>query len=175
MTGRRAYLLVDGYNVVNDWEHLKAAAADNLQTARDMLVETLAEYAAFTGTRVLVVFDAYRNREAMERRLFVDGVEVFFTKRHQTADAFIEKRAADLAKSPRNSVLVATSDGTEQRMVLGKGASRISSRELLIEVTRIRGRLKNSLQSGGGDKTVLGDRLDGEVFRALEKWLKKED
>lgn len=168
-------LIVDGYNVINDWDKLGLAARDDLAAARSMLIEQLSEYGAFTGTSVIVVFDAYKHRGQMERKESIHGVEVFYTKLHQTADSFIEKRTAELAASRRNSVSVATSDGAEQQIVLGKGASRISSRELLLEVERIHDKLKQRIEKGEGRKSFLEDALDPEVYEALEKWREKKD
>ena len=41
------YLLVDGYNIIFAWEELKAVARDNLDAARQMLMEVLSNYQGF--------------------------------------------------------------------------------------------------------------------------------
>ena len=51
-------LIVDGYNVINAWPEL-IAAKDNLEYARDKLVDILGEYGAYKGFRTIVVFDAH--------------------------------------------------------------------------------------------------------------------
>ena len=55
-------LLVDGYNVIFAWDDLKELAKENIDAARDSLVEILKKYAAMTESYVLVVFDAYKAR-----------------------------------------------------------------------------------------------------------------
>ena len=50
---------VDGYNVINKWPSLKEASRESLQTARDDLIEDLAEYSFLTGESLVIVFDAY--------------------------------------------------------------------------------------------------------------------
>ncbi len=52
-------LLVDGYNIIGAWKELRELKANKLIDARDRLIEMMAEYKAFSGLRVIVVFDAY--------------------------------------------------------------------------------------------------------------------
>ena len=52
-------LLVDGYNIIGAWPELRELKERDLAAARDRLIEQMAEYQAFTGSRVIIVFDAY--------------------------------------------------------------------------------------------------------------------
>lgn len=54
----REWLIVDGYNVINNWNDFKKIRSENLEHARDLLREKIAEYVAFKGYLGLVVFDA---------------------------------------------------------------------------------------------------------------------
>jgi hypothetical protein len=170
---QKEILIVDGYNVINDWKKLSLIGADNLGTARDMLVEELSEYGSFTGISIEIVFDAYRNKSRLERKQLVDNVQVFYTKIHQTADSYIEKRTAELTSSRKNIVFVATSDGAEQQFILGKGASRISSRELRLEIDRMKKKLDSKIEKTEKTTSSIGDVLDREIVDALGKWVKK--
>jgi predicted RNA-binding protein with PIN domain len=170
---QKEILIVDGYNVINDWEKLSAVGAKNLETARDMLVEELSEYGSFTGISIEIVFDAYRNKSRIERKQVIDNVQVFYTKIHQTADSYIEKRTAELTISRKNVVFVATSDGAEQQFILGKGASRISSRELRLEIDRTKKKLNSKIEKTERTASSIGDLLDREIIDALEKWVEK--
>lgn len=170
---QKRILIVDGYNVINDWKKLSAAGMENLESAREMLIEELSEYGAFTGTEIELVFDAYKNRNRMERRQVINNVSVFYTKVHQTADSYIEKRTAELTQSRKNIVTVATSDGAEQQFILGKGASRISSRELRLEMDRAKRKIASKIKGGEKAKSFLSDSLDREILDALGKWGKK--
>ena len=58
-----------------------------------------------------------------------------YTKQAQTADMYIEQATHQLASDP---VTVATSDGMEQLIASGQGASRMSSRQLYAEVLRMK-------------------------------------
>ena len=52
-------LLVDGYNIIGAWKELRALKTDKLIDARDRLIEMMAEYKAYSGWKVIVVFDAH--------------------------------------------------------------------------------------------------------------------
>lgn len=170
---QKKFLIVDGYNVINDWENLSVVGAHNLGMARDMLIDELSEYGSFTGIVVEIVFDAYRNKSRIERRQVIDNVQIFYTKIHQTADSYIEKRTAELANSRKNLVFVATSDGAEQQFILGKGASRISSRELKIEIDRMKKKLNLKIEKTEKTGYSIGDVLDKKIVDALGKWREK--
>lgn len=60
MADWRDVLLVDGYNMIGGWPELAALSLNGMQEARDRLLDMLADYQAFTGRRVIAVFDAYR-------------------------------------------------------------------------------------------------------------------
>ncbi|MCH5194396.1 MAG: TetM/TetW/TetO/TetS family tetracycline resistance ribosomal protection protein [Oscillospiraceae bacterium] len=129
------YLLVDGYNIIFSWDELNEAAKDNLDLARSMLINTLCNYQGFKQCEVILVFDAYKvkgNTREVER---FHNINVVYTKEAETADMYIEKVTHELSKDYR--VRVATSDGTEQLIILGSGAYRLSASELHDEVKRI--------------------------------------
>ena len=62
----------------------------------------------------------------------VNNIDVVYTKEAETADMYIEKVSHTLTKN--HKVRVATSDGLEQIIILGGGAIRVTSEELLEEV-----------------------------------------
>jgi predicted RNA-binding protein with PIN domain len=126
------YLLVDGYNIIFAWDELNKMAADNLDLARNTLINILCNYQGFKQCEVILVFDAYRvpgNFREIEK---VHNITVIYTKEAETADMFIEKTAHDLAKDYR--VRVATSDGAVQTIILGSSAYRVSAEEFHKEV-----------------------------------------
>ncbi len=135
---KKKYVLVDGYNVIFAWEKLKAIAADNLDGARDALIDVLADYQGFTGAEVIAVFDAYKVKNNPGSVMNVGKVHVVFTREAQTADAYIERATHEIVRDGNAEVSVVTSDGMVQLIVIGAGAHRISSREFEAEVRRIR-------------------------------------
>lgn len=52
-------LLVDGYNIIGAWPELRELKNKDLSSARDRLIEKMAEYQGYSGYRVIVVFDAH--------------------------------------------------------------------------------------------------------------------
>lgn len=126
------YLLVDGYNIIFSWEELKRISRDNLDLARNMLINTMCNYQGVYGCEVIVVFDAYKVKGQTREIERTGNISVVYTKEAETADMYIEKTSHDLSREHR--VRVATSDGMEQLIILGNGAFRISAAELYEEV-----------------------------------------
>ncbi|RDY22760.1 NYN domain-containing protein [Romboutsia maritimum] len=162
------YLIIDGYNIINAWEELKNLARTDLEHAREKLINDVIEYAEFTGKKAIVVFDAYNVkgfREKIEQRKYIT---VVYTKEHQTADSYIEKYITSLSKY--DDVKVATNDYAEQQIVLGKGASRISSRELKLDLDHARNKMReqNSSSTKKIQRNWLEERLDKETLSKLE-------
>lgn len=117
------YLLVDGYNIVFAWDELKKAASKSLDLARSELINRLCNYQGFCGTRIILVFDAYKVKKNPGTVEEYRGISVVYTKEAETADAYIERVSHELSKKHR--VRVATSDGPEQLIILGNGALRL--------------------------------------------------
>ncbi len=125
-------LIVDGYNIIFAWDELKEMSKLNLESARDMLVDILRNYQGYTGKRILVIFDAYKQPGNIGHREKWDDLEVVFTKENETADQYIEKFVLEHVKKLR--ITVATSDGLEQMLIFGQGALRMPARELRQQV-----------------------------------------
>lgn len=128
------YLLVDGYNIIYAWDELKEAARENLDAARQMLMDVLSNYQGYRKCEVILVFDAYKVPRNLGEVVKYHNIHVVYTKEAETADAYIEKATYELGKHYR--VRVATSDSAEQLIILGHGALRISARTFRQEVDR---------------------------------------
>ena len=123
------YLVLDGYNVINSWPGFKFLINESLEAARDKLIDAMAEYKAFRGINIIIVFDAHLVKGNTEINEKIKGVEVVFTKEYETADCYIERLTIELSK--RSKVAVVTNDKVEQQIVLGNGAIRIPVREMV--------------------------------------------
>lgn len=161
-------LLVDGYNIIGDWPELKELKKTDFGGARDLLIEKMAEYQAYTGYRVIVVFDAHLV-PGIEKKTKNFKVEVVFTRENETADERIEKLAIKL-NNIRTQVHVATSDYTEQWLIFGLGALRKSARELLVEVNNIEAEIKSSVKKVNQKKTLPKIPLSDDIVEIFEKW-----
>jgi predicted RNA-binding protein with PIN domain len=138
------YLLVDGYNIIFAWDELKALAAESLAAARQSLADILSNYQGYRKCGVILVFDAYKvkgNTGSVEK---YRNIHIVYTKEAETADAYIEKASYDMRKQYR--VRVATSDGMEQLIILGHGASRVSATAFQQEVLKTHTEIREIVQ-----------------------------
>lgn len=135
------YLLVDGYNVIFAWDSLKELSKDNVEGARNALINILCNYQGYKKCEVILVFDAYKVKGSSREVEKVNNINIVYTKEAETADMYIEKVSHKLAKN--NKVRVVTSDALEQLIILGNGALRVSSREFLYEIQQAEEDIRN--------------------------------
>ena len=132
---QKRILIVDGYNVINVRKPVRESVV--LEDARRKLTEKLHDYAGFSGQQIILVYDAWLSDRMMRSEETIGDLKVVFTMKGETADCYIERLCDELAEDislRRAEVRVATSDGIEQTIVMGRGAVRVSSRELLLEM-----------------------------------------
>ena len=137
------HLLVDGYNVIFAWDELKALAADNLDAARQRLMDILCNYAGYRQCVPILVFDAYKVKGGEREVEQYHNLYVVYTKEAETADMYIEKATHEIARRYRTRVV--TSDTTEQLIILGNGALRISSQAFEKEVRAVEAEIREFL------------------------------
>ena len=130
----KSYLLVDGYNIIYDWDELRELSRTDIKAARDRLTDILDGFAGMRSEQIILVFDAYRVSGGQERVYRCNNIDVVYTREAETADLYIEKTSRSLSKKYR--VTVATSDALEQVIIFGTGAVRMSARGLLEEIER---------------------------------------
>ena len=160
------YLIVDGYNILHQWNSLKKLLSEDLEHARIKLVDMLSNYQAVKGIKVIVVFDAHLVKGGVGSVESVNGVEVIYTTEGETADMLIEKLVGRL--EAYDLITVATSDWAEQRIVFGKGAIRFSARELEEEITDHSKETKQYFNAAGSNRDLRG-RLKEDIREILEK------
>lgn len=135
------YLLVDGYNVIFAWDDLKELAKDNIDGARNTLINILCNYQGYKKCEVILVFDAYKVKGNTREVEKVNNINIVYTKEAETADMYIEKVSHKLAKNHR--VRVVTSDALEQLIILEGGALRVSSKEFYFEIKQAEEDIRN--------------------------------
>lgn len=155
-------LIVDGYNIIGAWEELKILREKYLGGARDQLIAILAAYVDCCWERIIVVFDG--QDFAWET---VDGVEVVFTARGESADTMIERLAAGLAS--RYRIEVATSDLAERRAASAFGAVIFSAQAFKEHLEAQREIILRFDCSPDKQRLVLNDFLKQSVQETLEK------
>jgi len=165
---RNDVLLVDGYNMIGAWSELSRLKDHSLEDARDRLLDMLADFQGFSGMRVFVVFDAHQ-MPGIGATYNQHKLTVVYTKEKETADECIERICTEWINR-RRSVYVATNDMTEQHVIFGKGALRMSARELLIEIKENRKAIKHTIDVPSvKQRHSIDNRINDETWHKLEK------
>lgn len=165
--GPRRILIVDGYNVVNARE---GGVQGTLADARDRLLSELMDYAGYSDQEIVLVWDAWQSDRPERTEERHGGVTVVYTQKGEIADRYIERLCDELAEEiqfRRAEVRVASSDALEQTIILGRGATRISSRELEYEMRELRSQGIRQIVRHGPRRSPIADRLPEDVRRKL--------
>ena len=166
---RTRMLVVDGYNILNARE---GAMDGTLADARDRLIAQLEDYAGYSGQKILLVFDAWQS-DRLQRSSEEHGpLTVVFTRKGETADHYIERYCETVVRdveSGRLELRVATSDALEQTVVLGRGAGRVSAREIWREMGEVRSKARENAPQEVSRRLPLADRLPGEIRERLDR------
>ena len=162
------YLLVDGYNVIFAWDELKELAKDNIEAARNKLMDVLSNYQGFRRCVLILVFDAYKvDGEALEIQRY-HNIHVVFTKEAETADQYIEKVVHEIGR--KRHVTVVTSDGVEQVITTSQGAHLISAREFREEIAFTERQIREEWdRHRESDRNYLFDHMDENLMRHMEE------
>lgn len=169
----KEYLFVDGYNIINSWEKLRSLSEIDLEVARNELIDIMVEYQYYTKIKVIVVFDAHMVKGSSGRKEIIKDIEVVYTKEDETADQYIEKTLDDIGRVKK--VRVATSDWMEQQVVLGRGGTRISARELEVEIENQKKLINKKNKRKNQINDLIIGRLDEKIIKKLENWGKEQE
>lgn len=162
------YLLVDGYNIIHAWKNLSDIALEDLENARFKLLEILCNYQGYKGCEVIVVFDAYKIKKQRSKIEDYKNIKVVYTKEKETADMYIEKVTDELVRKNEYNVKVATSDRTEQIIIMSKGALRMSARELKFEIENYKNN-QSKKNIAKDSNNFLINNLDDDLQELLDK------
>lgn len=155
---------MDGYNVIHADPALARLASQDLDLARARLIESLARFAETRSLDVTVVFDAARATGTDTREEWMLGIRVIFSPQGRSADSVLEA-LAHAAVTPRD-VTVATSDRATQEAVFGRGAMRMSAREL---VSALGQPDEEAAEAPPKWRATVADRLDRELVDRLRE------
>ncbi|HBC31081.1 MAG TPA: NYN domain-containing protein [Clostridiales bacterium] len=167
---KKEYLFIDGYNIINQWQYYRDISR-NIENSRNKLIELLVEYQAYKGLKVVVVFDAHLVKGSQEKKEYVSEVEVVYTKEHETADSYIEKQLDKIGRY--EIVQVATSDRAIQQIVLSRGGTRLTARELILELENTKKDIRIKTEKPSKKGTNIDQILDTETLNKLDKIRKK--
>lgn len=123
------HVYADGYNILHAWPAFHELLEENLEVARNQLIEQMAEYRSLSKNRITVVFDAHKVKGQPQKRERYKGVEIIYTKPLETADLYIEKQMKDRPADYR--VMVVSNDSMIQQIILGRGGIRVTVQEFM--------------------------------------------
>ncbi len=167
---QREYLYVDGYNIINHWDSLRKLSEENLEQARDKLMEILSEYHHYSKIEIILVFDSYSIRSDRQLEDY-NGLQVVYTKELETADHYIERALDEYGR--RRRIRVATSDKLEQDIILSRGGTRVSARELEVEIYNATNTVKRIAKRDNRANDYEIGKLDDRLLELLSD-LKEE-
>ena len=162
----KSLLYVDGYNIIGAWREAEEKAWP-LDECRDRLTRLLEDYAGYTGQEIWLVFDGHKAASPLRSVEPKAELTLVYTKHGETADQFIERMCQLLPKY--REARVATSDGLEQTLILGRGATRLSARELWRELRLVQTQGRTRHREATRKTSSLRDALPMEQQAQLEK------
>lgn len=158
-------IVVDGYNVIGARDDLMRLKRRDISEARHRLIEMLSEYRAYTGDRIIVVFDALYVK-GTEQKMAKFDIEIIFTKEDETADECIERLVKSL-KNVKNQVYVATSDYLEQTTIFSRGALRMPARELFLDMDGVDDNIRRDIDSVNSQRPKNSISKDEKLYNQL--------
>ena len=162
-------LVIDGYNLIYAHAELAPAMQRDQEEARQGLLKELSPLASPDYFEMLVVvFDAAGSSQAQPVLQESGGIEVVFTRRGQSADAFIESLVRRLL--PTHDVTVASSDRMLVNLTSGFGARTITASSLLGMTREAQLETRQDMKRiAGSSRSPLEDRVSEEVRRLLDE------
>ena len=167
-------LLVDGYNVIHQSQKLQHLVRQDLETAREALIDKVAHYCIQTGKHVVIVFDG-RGPRVVQRSAHnraVPTMEVLYSPGHLTADAVIERMVYQ--KERKMDAVVVTSDRGVRDLCRGMGALVMDANNFLQSIQETRADVGQTVRNTQKPAPInVEDRLDSASLARLEQLRKK--
>jgi predicted RNA-binding protein with PIN domain len=145
---------------------------DDLADKRQWLIDQLASVAAARAASVTLVFDARGRQSTTSEPVKGAAVEVVFAGGRLGADTLIARRIAD--QPADTTVFVVSADQEVQRAAARAGVSRMTPRELGLEITSLAEVLALSPDMSTM-RSTLEDKVDVETLRKLEELRTKQE
>ena len=163
MNHQKPLLWVDGYNVIFADSYLKELAQKDILAAVGLLIEKVAEYAAFQGRQASIFFDRRDLAGPLQEEEYL-GVRVLYGNQQVSADTLMERMSGGLGSKP--DIVLVTSDNLLKQILGGRLplARQMTALELLKELKN----LPRQAADRGTHPAKLADALSGvarEYFR----------
>lgn len=168
---------IDGYNVLHKSAVLRPLALHDFETAREALIDKVAQFCVISGKRASIVFDGrgqhHQHPEAVEHFREAPGLEVLYSPTKLSADAVIERRVYQEPK--RLDVVVVSNDRGLRDLCRNLGALTMEADHFLSTMIETRQQSGGSLQDTRRLDTAacIEDHLDPETRARLEALKKR--
>lgn len=171
MADSSEHLVIDGYNLIYADEALAPLMELSPESARDALVARLLDYAARLDVDIEVVFDAAGREGSAATEEVAGTVRVTYTASGRSADDYIERLVYERRHSRSGSWTVVTGDYAQQRVALGAGMLRMSSREFIQRMHEAErdSREASAREKKNAPRTTVGDAIDPLTKAALDR------
>lgn len=167
-------LLVDAYNVLHQSRKLQQLLRQDLETAREGLIDKVAHYCVQTGKRVVLVFDGRGagGAQKVEHYRAVPSLEVIYSPKHLTADAVIERKVYQMPR--KMDAIVVTSDRGVRDLCRGMGALVMDGQNFLKSIEESRVDAGETVRNTQRPAPInVEDRLDSKSLDLLKELRKK--
>ena len=125
------HIIIDGYNLIRQSEHLSLLDLQDIQMGRDTLVDMLAAYKKAKRHRITFVFDGTTAPLFSQQRDRHKGISIIFSRKGESADSVIKK----MAYKERQRALVVSSDQDIVQSVTANGAATVSANDFENKLT----------------------------------------
>jgi predicted RNA-binding protein with PIN domain len=125
------HIIIDGYNLIRQSNRLSVIDRRDIQSGREALLDTLAEYRKIKKHKITVVFDGTNAPSFSPRVEKLNGVKILFSRKGELADTVIKRMAA----TEREKALIVSSDLDIVNYAESQGSATISSPEFEGKVT----------------------------------------
>ena len=167
-------LLVDAYNVLHQSRKLQQLLRQDLETAREGLIDKVAHYCVQTGKRVVLVFDGRGAQvvQKVEHYRSVPSLEVIYSPRQLTADAVIERKVYLMPR--KMDAVVVTNDQGVRDLCRGMGALVMNAQYFLQSIEESRVDAGETVRNTQRPAPInVEDRLDGKSLDLLKQLRRK--
>lgn len=122
--------MIDGYNLIKQWDELIDLEAISLEKGRKGLIRLLAAYKKSRGHDITVVFDGWKSDNIGSSHDSLQGIDIIYSGRGERADEVIKRIADEM----RGRVVIVTSDKAIETHALKRGSSVIPSADFEMRV-----------------------------------------
>lgn len=162
---------VDGYNVLHKSAELRPLARQDLESARDGLVDKIAVFCALSANKVFLVFDGRgQERHARPEKVAgAPGLSMVYTASGITADAYIEREVYKCTS--RLSVVVVSNDRGLRDLCRNMGSLTMEADHFLETLREAKADTSATVASTQRNSCSdsIEHRLDGNVLAQLER------